>query len=84
MEQNWLINNEKISLNIVVRTEEIGKKKVFIINNEDLGVSDFGDTLDQAIDNFKKSAKLYLETYPSKKVELRKEQSPFLVSRIFI
>ena len=46
---------EKLSLNIVVREEQMENKKVFIVNNEELGVADFGDTLDEALENFRKS-----------------------------
>ena len=74
---------EEMSLNITVREEQMEDKKVFIVNNEELGVADFGDTLDDAIENFKKSAKLYLDTYPEKKNDLIKsETQPVLVSRI--
>ena len=76
------INN--ISLNIVVREEKTEEGKVFIINNEELGIADFGDTLDNAIENFKKSVKLYLDTYPEKRKMLIKEEQPILVSRILI
>ena len=48
----------EISLNIVVREENENGKKIFIVNNDELGVADFGDTLDEAINNFKKSAAL--------------------------
>lgn len=76
---------EKLSVNISVREEKMEKKKVFIVNNEETGVADFGDTLDEAINNFKKSLKLYLETYPEKKkVFIEEETEPVLVSRIFI
>ena len=74
-----------INMNIVVREDEVDEKKVFVINNEELGISDFGDTLDEAMINFRKSAKLYLETYPEKKEQLMvEEKSPLLVSRIFL
>lgn len=56
-----------IGLNIIVREEKMEEKKVFIVNNEELGVADFGDTLDEAIENFRKSARLYLEAYPEKR-----------------
>ncbi len=76
---------EKISINILVREEEMEGKKVFIINNEDLGVSDFGNTLEQAISNFRKSVNLYLDVYPDKKSCLiRMEKEPLLVSKIFL
>ena len=57
-----------ISLNIVVRTEKEDGKTLFIVNNEELGVADFGESLEEAIENFKKSAKLYLDTYPEKAI----------------
>jgi len=74
-----------LGLNIIVREQRMGKKQVFIVNNDELGVSDFGDTLDEAVANFKKSMNLYLETYPEKKVQLIKENTkPLLLSRIFL
>lgn len=73
-----------LGLNIIVREEKSKNKKVFIVNNEELGIADFGDTLDEAIENFKKSAKLYLEAYPEKRKLLVKEEEPLLVSRIFL
>ena len=76
---------ENIPINIIVREEDLDGKKVFIVNNEDLGVSDFGDTLKEATENFKKSMKLYLETYPEKKKMLIKEQKePLMISRILL
>ena len=74
---------EKISINILVREEQMEDKKVFIVNNEELGVSDFGDTLDEAIENFRKSINMYLEEYPEKKnLLIKQEENPVLVSKI--
>ena len=79
------MEKNNISLNIVVREEQMGKKKVFIVNNEELGVADFGDTLDGAIENFRKSVELFLDAYPAKRIELMQESNqPLLVSRIFL
>ena len=75
---------KKLSVNIAVREEKIDGKKVFIVNNEETGVADFGDTLDKAIDNFKKSLKLYLDTYPKKRKLFIEEKEPILISRIFL
>ena len=75
---------KELGLNIIVREEDEDGKKVFIVNNEELGIADFGDTLDEAIENFKKSMQLYLETYPEKKLLLIKKEKPLFVSRIFI
>lgn len=81
---NKINTADGISMNIVVREDKVDNKKVFVVNNEELGVSDFGDTLDEAMDNFRKSAKMYLETYPEKKQMLIIDESPLLVSRIFL
>lgn len=84
MEEKIYDKENNLSVNIVVREEKMDDKKVFIVNNEELGVADFGDTLDEAIENFRKSMQLYLETYPEKKELLKTEESPLLVSRIFL
>lgn len=74
----------ELGINIVIREEELEGKTVFIVNNEDTGVADFGDTLDEAIENFKKSLQLFLETYPEKRNLFKKQKSPLMVSRILI
>jgi len=75
---------DKLPINILIREEEMEDKKVFIVNNEELGIADFGDTLDLALINFKKSLKMYLEAYPEKKkLFIEKEEAPVLMSKIF-
>ncbi|MEK6833026.1 MAG: hypothetical protein AABY32_03175 [Nanoarchaeota archaeon] len=76
---------ENLSVNISVREEKMNKKKVFIVNNEEVGVADFGDTLEKAINNFRKSLKMYLDAYPEKKkFFIAEKREPVLVSRIFL
>jgi len=75
---------KEFGLNIIVREEDEDGKKIFIVNNEELGIADFGDTLDEAIENFRKSMQLYLEAYPEKRMLLIKKEKPLFVSRIFI
>ncbi len=75
---------ERINLNIVVREEQMEDKKVFIVNNEELGVADFGDTLDGALENFRKSVNEYLEAYPDKRRTIQNEKNTVLVSNIMI
>ncbi len=83
-EQNCIVDSEnRISLNIIVREENENGKKLIIVNNDDLGIADFGENLDEAISNFKRSAREYLEVYPEKKMTLG-EESPLLISRIFL
>ena len=73
-----------LGINIVVREEKQDEKTVIIVNNEESGIADFGDTVEEAIENFKKSLRLYLEAYPEKRKLFIKEEEPLLVSRIFL
>ena len=50
--------------------------------NQIYNIDDDGN-LDEAILNFKKSAREYLEVYPERK-GLLKEETPLLISRIFL
>ncbi len=77
---------DKLEVNIAIREEEMDDKIVFIVNNEETGVADFGDTLENAVDNFKKSLHLFLETYPEKRNLFSKKEAraPIMVSRIFL
>jgi len=76
---------DKIGMNILVREEEGEDGAVFVVNSEELGVSDFGAALDEAIENFKKSVTIYLDVYPEKKrLLVAREKKPLLMSRIFL
>ena len=75
---------KELGLNIIVREDEEDGRKVIVVNNEELGIADFGDTLDEALENFKKSMQLYLEAYPEKRALLVSKEKPIFVSRIFI
>lgn len=83
--EGFIMKENLLSVNIAVREEKNGKNKVFIVNNEETGIADFGDSLDEAIDNFKKSLRLYFEAYPEKKkLFIEEKAEPILVSRIFL
>lgn len=82
--KNHIIEEKGLSINIVVREEDIEGKKIVIVNNEELGVADFGGNLNEAIKNFIISARTYLDTYPEKRKLLEEEREPLLVSRIFL
>ena len=76
---------EKFSVNIIVREEKDGEEKFFIVNNDETGIANFGDTLEEAINNFRKSLNLYLEAYPEKRKLLIEEQKePLFLSRILV
>lgn len=76
----------KLGVDILVREENMDGKTVFIVNNEDTGIADFGDSLEEAIENFKKALELFLDTYPEKReIFIKKEsKTPLMVSRIFL
>ncbi len=75
---------KELSLSIMVHEEKMENKKVFIVSNEELGISDFGDNLEEAIANFKKAVHLYLDAYPEKKKILMEKEEPVLISRIML
>lgn len=80
-----LIKMDKLSVNILVRQEKIGNKNFFIVNNEELGVSDFGEDLNLALANFRKSLKMFLDAYPQKrKTLIAQEKQPLLLSKVFL
>jgi len=80
-----IIKKDHLSVNITVREEQEEKNKIFIVNNEETGIADFGNNLKEAINNFKKSLNLYLEAYPEKrKLFIEEKTEPILVSRIFL
>lgn len=73
---------QEISCNVSILTEEMNKKLVYVARCEELGISDFGDTPEEAIKNLKIALNLFLEEEPSKKSKLIKEK-PLMTTRIF-
>jgi len=74
---------EKLSCNVSVHEEELEGKKVFVVECVELGVSDFGNTLDEALGNLKNAITLLLEEAPEKRESLVK-QEPLMVTRLFL
>lgn len=65
-------------------TEEINDgKRFFNATCEELGITDFGDTPEEAVDNLREGMKLLSEVEPSKKELLLKEK-PIMIKRIFL
>ncbi len=71
------------SFSAVLHEEELDGKMVFVANCVELGVSDFGDSVDESLNNLKKGVSLLLEEAPEKKMLLRKKE-PVLVTRVFL
>ena len=76
--------NKKLSFSISVHEEKLDDKtKVFVVEALELGISDFGETLEEAMNNLKNAVKLILEESPEKKDLLEREE-PIMISRIFL
>jgi predicted RNase H-like HicB family nuclease len=73
----------ELSCNVSVHEEELNEKKVFVVECSELGISDFGESLDEALSNLKTGINLLLEEVPEKK-ELLKSQKPLMVTRLFL
>ena len=58
---------DKLSFNVSMHEEDNNGKKVFVVEAIELGVSDFGDSIDEAINNLKNGFSLLLEESPEKK-----------------
>ena len=74
---------EKLSCGVTLHEEELEGKKVFVAECVELGVSDFGDDVNDAFENLRKGIRLLLEEAPEKKKLLIKEE-PVLVTRLFL
>jgi len=75
--------DEQLSCNVSIHEEEQDGKRVFVVDCVKLGISDFGDSVEEAFENLKKGIHLLLEECPEKK-ELLKKQEPVMISRLFL
>ncbi len=74
---------EELSCNVSIITEDMNGKIVYIARCEELGVSDFGDTIEEAIKNLRISLRLLIQHDPSKADFLKKEK-PLLTTRLLL
>ena len=72
---------EQLTFSVTLHEEELEGKNVFVANCIELGVSDFGDSIDEAIGNLKNGISLLLEEVPEKKRLLQKNE-PVFVTRV--
>ena len=70
-------------MDVVIHEERIKGKRVFVAESESLGISDYGESVDEAIQNLKNAAKLLIEEFPEKK-KLLMQESPVLLTRVFL
>lgn len=74
---------ERLSCNVSMHEELLEDKKVFVADCLELGISDFGENVDEALNNLRDAVNLLIEESPEKKELLRKEE-PLLVTRLFL
>ena len=74
---------EEISFSAVLHEEDLDGKPVFVADCIELGVSDFGDNVNDCLSNLKKGVSLLLEEAPEKR-ELLKAKEPVLVTRVVL
>jgi len=74
---------EEISFSAVLHEEELDGNTVFVADCVELGISDFGDSVDESLSNLKKGISLLLEEAPEKKMLLKKKD-PVLVTRVVL
>ena len=74
---------KRLSCNVSVHEEELDGKKVFVADCTDLGVSDFGNNLNEALANLKTGVNMLLEEFPEKK-ELLFKPEPLMITRVFL
>jgi len=75
---------KELSCNVVIHKEEVEEgKSVYVAECEELSVSDFGDTPEEAILHLKEALKLLISVDPEKAEPLKKDQS-LLVTRVYL
>ena len=74
---------EKLSCNISIHEEKMDGEKVFVVECNELGISDFGATISEATENLKRGISLLLKSVPEKK-ELLMKPEPLMVTRLFL
>ena len=72
---------ENLSVSVTLHEEELEGRKVFVADCVELGVSDFGDNVDEALSNLKSGINLLLEEAPEKRKFLQNRE-PVLVTRV--
>jgi predicted RNase H-like HicB family nuclease len=73
----------KLSCGVSIHEEDMGDKRVFVAECAELGISDFGDSMEEALNNLKLAIGLFLEEAPEKKQLLEKPE-PLFVTRLFL
>jgi predicted RNase H-like HicB family nuclease len=73
----------KLSCGVSIHEEDMDDKRVFVAECSELGISDFGESMEEALNNLKLAIGLFLEEAPEKKQLLEKPE-PLFVTRLFL
>lgn len=74
---------KELSCNVSIHTEMMNGKKIYLARCEELGMSDFGDTPEEALFNLRKAIRLLIEVEPLKR-ECLERVKPLMVTRLLI
>jgi len=75
--------SEQLSTNVVIHKEKVGDKEMYVAECEELSISDFGETPEEAIINLKKALQLLISVEPEKAIPLKKEE-PLLTTKLYL
>ena len=75
--------NRKLSCGVSVLVDKMNGKTIYVARCDEMNISDFGYTVEEALDNLRSALRLLIKAEPSKAKYLRKEE-PLLVTRIFL
>jgi predicted RNase H-like HicB family nuclease len=73
----------KLSCGVSIHEENMDGKRVFVAECSELGISDFGENMDEALNNLKSAIGLFLEEAPEKR-QLLEKQEPVFLTRLFL
>jgi len=76
-------SEKELSCNVSILTECIDDKTIYLARCEELGMSDFGDSPEEAINNLKIAMSMLIEEDPQKK-ELLIKDKPLMTTRIIL
>ncbi len=74
---------QELSCNVVIHKEELDGKSVYVAECEELSISDFGDTPEEAIEHLKEALRLLISVEPEKAEPLKKDR-PLMVTRVYL
>ena len=81
--QNNMDVEEGLSFNVVLNKEDTGEGEFYLAECEELGISDYGETPEKAIEHLKNGIKLLISVEPQK-ADLLRKGNPLLTARVYL